>query len=158
MLLAWFLLDFFVQTKNMAGKEKGIFKISPLQRPSGLAERFYSKVTNKMKDDMKEAIGRLGGEYKFSYKSKQGTIVDGKQRGPRRELGMRIDIQEYFMEAIDGEDRQIADVQIQLNGEKRHSTIAQVHFQCGETIPGNVLSCAFEKSFEIKRTIIHEYI
>lgn len=158
MLLAWFLLNFFVQTKNMAGKEKGIFKISPLQRPSGKAERFYSKVTNKMKDDMKEAIGRLGGEYKFSYKSKQGTIVDGKQRGPRRELGMRIDIQEYFMEAIDGEDRQIADVQIQLNGEKRHSTIAQVHFQCGETIPGNVLSCAFEKSFEIKRTIIHEYI
>lgn len=142
----------------MAGKEKGIFKISPLQRPSGKAERFYSKVTNKMKDDMKEAIGRLGGEYKFSYKSKQGTIVDGKQRGPRRELGMRIDIQEYFMEAIDGEDRQIADVQIQLNGEKRHSTTAQVHFQCGETIPGNVLSCAFEKSFEIKRTIIHEYI
>lgn len=141
----------------MAGKEKGLFKISPLQRSSGKSERFHSKVTNKMKDDMKEAVGRLGRRYKFSYKSKQGTIVDGKQRSSRRELGMRIDIQEYFLEAIDGEDRQIANVQIQLNGEKRPSTIAQVHFQCGETIPGNVLSCAFEKSFEMKK-IIHVYI
>lgn len=141
----------------MAGLEMGKFKISPLHRPSGKAERFHPKVTNKMKDDMKEAIGRLGGGYKFSYKSKQGTIVDGKQRGPRRELGMRIDIQEYFMEAIDGEDRQIANVQIQLNGAKRPSTIAQVHFQCGETIPDKILSCAFEKSFEMKK-IMHVYI
>lgn len=89
---------------------------------------------------MKEAIGRLGAGYKFSYKSKQGTIVDGKQRRSHRELGLRIDIQEYFMETINDEDRQIANVQIQLNGEKRPSTIAQVHFQCGETIPGKVLS------------------
>lgn len=125
----------------MAGKEKGLFKISPLQRSPGKAERFYSKVTNKMKDDMKEAIGRLGGGYKFSYEWKQGTIVDGKQRSSRKELCMRIDIQEYYMEAIDGEDRKIANVQIQLNWERRPSTIAQVRFQCGETIPGNVLSC-----------------
>lgn len=104
---------------------------------------------------MKEAIGRLGEGYKFSYEWKQGTIVDGKQRSSRKELCMRIDIQEYFMEAIDGEDRKIANVQIQLNGERRPSTIAQVHFQCGETIPGNVLSCMC--IFEMKK-IIHMYI
>lgn len=106
---------------------------------------------------MKETVGRLGRRYKFSYKSKQGIIFDGKQRSSRREFSMRIDIQEYFLEAIDGEDRQIVNVQIQLNEEKRPSSIAQVHFECGETIPDKVLSRAFENRFEMKK-IIHVYI
>lgn len=127
----------------MAVLEIGTFKISPLHRPSGKAERFHS---NKMKDDMKEAIGRLGAGYKFSYKSKQGTIVDGKQRGSRRELGLRIHIQEYFMETINDEDRQIANVQIQLNGEKRH----RFTFSVEKPFQESSYPCIWEKFWDEK--------
>lgn len=118
-------------------------------------KRFYNDVTNKMKGDMGEAIGRLiknNTGYKFSYKSSTShhTVVDGKWQGSRegfsRDLSLRIDIQGYFEREFYKKTREFANVQVQLNGKTGHTTIAQVNFECGYEIPAECIRDAFNDS------------
>lgn len=59
------------------------FEISDLDKTNVDVKRLYYDVTNKMKEDMKDAydrlIGRKGTAYEFIYPSQQKTIVDGKR-------------------------------------------------------------------------------
>lgn len=59
------------------------FEISDLGKSKVDVKRFHYDVTNKMKEDMKDAydrlIGRKGAAYEFIYPSQQKTIVDGKK-------------------------------------------------------------------------------
>lgn len=125
--------------------------------------RFYYNVTNEMKRDMEEAIGRLiknNTGYKFSYNSSTShrTIVDGKKKGSRegfnRDLCLRIDIQGYFEKEFYKKPRVFANVQIQLNGKRtRPTTIAQVNFECGDEIPAKYIRSAFVNSCKEKKIL-----
>lgn len=136
------------------------FEISDLGKPKVDDKRFHYNVTNKMKDDMKDAYIRLIGKdigYKFAYPSKQTTIVDGIKRNSREgynsDLCLRIDLQDTHIEPVAGKEMKVANVQIQLNKKERPSTIAQVHFQCGVDIPKDEIIRAFEKSWTEKKII-----
>lgn len=114
---------------------------------------FYYDVSNKMKKDMSDAYVRLlgkNGSFEFTFGTKQGTIVDGAKKNSRSgynsDLCLRIDIQDTFKETVAGKEIKIANIQIQLNQKIRPSTIAQVHFECGVNIPGDVIKRAFERS------------
>lgn len=125
--------------------------------------RFYYDVTNEMKRDMEEALGRLIKNktgYKFSYKSSTShhTVVDGKWQGSRegfsRDLCVRIDIQGYFKEEFNKKPREFANVQVQLNGKRpRPTTIAQVNFECGEEISAECIKRAFDVSCKEKKIL-----
>lgn len=113
-----------------------------------------------MKDDVDDAFIRLLGKddfFEFTFGTKQGTIVDGVKKNSRpgynSDLCLRIDIQDTFTETVGGKKMEIANIQIQLNQKIRPSTIAQVHFQCGVKIPGDVIKRAFEKSWTEKKII-----
>lgn len=127
---------------------------------------FYLDVTNEMKRDMKEAIGRLIGNnagYTFSYRSNSSnaatacSIVDGKKRSPhegfKRDLSLRIDIQEYFKEVVENKSREFAKVQIQVNRMWKYGTIAQVNFECGGEISAECIRRAFEVSCKEKKIL-----
>lgn len=136
------------------------FEISDLGKPKVDVKRFYYEVTNKMKEDMKDAydrlIGRKGTAYEFIYPSQQKTIVDGKKTSRpenNRDLCLRIDLQDTHIEEVAGKEMKVANVQIQLNKKERPSTIAQVHFQCGVDIPKDVIIQAFERSWTDKKII-----
>lgn len=138
----------------------GSFEISDLGKPKVDVKRFHYDVTNKMKDDMKDAYVRLiwkGTSYEFIYPSKQTTLVDGIKRNSREgynsDLCLRIDLQDTHIEDIAGKEMKVANVQIQLNKKERPSTIAQVHFQCGVDIPKDVIIQAFERSWTDKKII-----
>lgn len=136
------------------------FGISDLGKPKVDIKRFHYDVTNKMKEDMKDAydrlIGRKGTAYEFIYPSQQKTIVDGKKTSRpenNRDLCLRIDLQDTHIEEVAGKEMKVANVQIQLNKKERPSTIAQVHFQCGVDIPKDDIIQAFKRSWTDKKII-----
>lgn len=124
--------------------------------------RFYYDVTNEMKRDMEEAIGRLiknNAGYKFSYRSSTShhTVDDGKKTDSRegfnRNLCLRIDIQGYFKREFNKKPREFANVQVQLNGKTGRTTIAQVNFECGHEIPEERIRRAFDVSCKEKKIL-----
>lgn len=85
------------------------FGISDLTKVD--VKRLYYDVTNKMKEDMKDAydrpIGRKGTAYVFIYPSQQKTIVDGKKTSRpenNRDLCLRIDLQDTHIEEVAGKE------------------------------------------------------
>lgn len=136
------------------------FQINDNGKPKVDEKTFHYNVSNKMKKDMDDAYLRLLGKddyFQFTFGANQGTIVKGEKRnslpGYNTALCLRIDMQDTFIENIAGKNMQIANIQIQLNEKIRPSTIAQVHFQCGVDIPGDVIRCAFETSWTKKKNI-----
>ena len=139
---------------------EGGFQISDNGQPKVDEKRFHS-VSGKMKDDVKYAITRLLGKdgYFVFDTTKNGgiTLIDGGKKNSRegynRDLCLRIDLQDTHTEKINGRDIRFANVQIQLNIKDRPSTIAQVHFECGQDIPENLIRGAFDRSYTEKKII-----
>ena len=139
---------------------EGGFQISDNGQPEVDIERFHS-ATRRMKDDVEDAITRLLGneEYFFVDPLQKGnnTLVDGAKRNSRegynRDLCLRIDLQSINTEKVNGKENKFANVQIQLNIKERPSTIAQVHFVCGQNIPEDVIRRAFKRSYTERRVI-----
>lgn len=146
--------------QNIVLAMEGGFLVNDNGKPKVNEKTFHFNVSRKMKDDMDDAFIRLLGKddsFEFTFGTKQGTIVDGVKKNSRpgynSDLCLRIDIQDTFTETVAGKKMEIANVQIQLNQKIRPSTIAQVHFQCGVKIPGDVIKRAFEKSWTEKKII-----
>ena len=139
---------------------EGGFQISDNGQPKVDEKRFHS-VSGKMKDDVKDAITRLLGKdgYFVFDTTKNGviTLVDGVKKNSRegynRDLCLRIDLEDTHIEKINGREIRFANVQIQLNEKIRPSTIAQVHFVCGQNIPEDVIRQTFERSYTETRII-----
>lgn len=146
--------------ENFVLAMEGGFLVNDNDKPKVNEKTFHYDVSNRMKKDMNDAYVRLLGKddsFEFTYGTKQGTIVDGAKKNSRpgynSDLCLRIDIQDSFTETVAGKKMEIANIQIQLNQKIRPSTIAQVHFQCGVKIPGDVIKDAFKKSWTEKKYI-----
>lgn len=138
------------------------FEITDNGLPSVDKYRFHFNVSNEMKEDMKVAYIRLlGRDNKFMFGKSSGTIVSGKSsHNPdedyKKDLGLRIDLQGTFENNIAGRRIKFANIQIQLNKDKKPTTLAQVHFQYEVDIPEDVIKSAFERSWT-ERKIIYVY-
>lgn len=146
--------------QNIVLAMEGGFLVNDNGKPKVNEKTFHYDVSNRMKKDMDDAFIRLLGKddsFEFTFGTKQGTIVDGAKKNSRpgynSDLCLRIDYQDSFTETVAGKKMEIANIQIQLNQKIRPSTIAQVHFQCGVKIPGDVIKRAFEKSWTEKKII-----
>lgn len=138
------------------------FEISDLGGSPLEEAKLYYNVTNKMKEDMNDAYIRLLGKnnsfvVQFGVNVRGETLVKSHKfnslDGFNRHLCLRIDLQDLHMKEVAGREMQVANVQIQLNDQKRPSTIAQVHFQHGVEFPGDVVRRAFQRSWKEKKII-----
>lgn len=120
--------------------------------------KFYKNPTNQYRKAMLSACDRLlhkDETYEFLLpQSCCSTLVSGeKQRGYDEKLPVRIDIQGKILKDIGGRKENFANVQVQINGEKPPSTIAQVNFESGIHVPRKVIQVAFEGSYDRKRIL-----
>lgn len=138
------------------------FEISDLGGSVLDQTKLHYQVTNRMKDDMNDAYIRLlGGSntfvVQFGVNVRGTTLVKpdkfNSRKGFNSHLCLRIDLQDLHVEKVGGREMQVANVQIQLNDQTRPSTIAQVHFQYGLEIPGDIVRRAFERSWNEKKII-----
>lgn len=129
------------------------FEISDLGKSVLGEKRLHYKVTGTMKNDMNDAYIKLLGKndsfvVDFAADVRGKTLVRPSERNC-----LRIDLQELHVENVGGSEMKVANVQIQLNDHDRPSTIAQVHFQYGLVIPGDIVREAFKRSWENKKII-----